>query len=58
MCNNCNGQYCNNTAPTLDVSDEDTIETVDDISVADISTNDEAVDDKYREKLNYLYYYQ
>ena len=45
MCNNCIGQSCNNITRTLDVSDEDTTETVDDISVQDISPNHKDIDD-------------
>ena len=39
------GQFCNNIALALDVSDEDTQATVSDISVKDISRNDEDGDD-------------
>ena len=45
MCTNCIGQSCNNIAPALDVSDEDTQETVQDIIVKDILPDDEDGDD-------------
>ena len=57
MCTNCIGQSCNNIAPALDVSDEDTQATVPDISVKDISPDDEDSDDLCSEQLNDILYW-